>query len=221
MLFRADGALNDGGGTCGADGSGRSVGPTVHLASRSPRRRELLHSAGIDFTVVSADVDDGDLCQGCACAAEWVMSLAYLKAAAAWRRRTEIGVTQGLVLGADTVCVLDGKVIGQPASAEEAGSMIRSFSGRSHEVVTGVCLLDANTGERDLFAVAATVTLGELSGSDIDGYTVTDAWRGKAGGYNYDDRLRAGWPLECEGDPTAVTGLPMIELVRRLDSYSS
>ena len=120
-----------------------------------------------------------------------------------------------------TVCVLDGRVIGKPTSAADAASMIRSFIGRDHDVVTGVCLLDVTTGKRDLFAVAATVSLGDLSDGEIKAYVATDAWEGKAGGYNYDDRRRAGWPRTCCGDPTAVTGLPMVELTRRLGAYGS
>ncbi|MAY74476.1 MAG: septum formation protein Maf [Phycisphaerae bacterium] len=206
----SDGIVNDG------ENIPEGMIPRIWLASRSPRRRELLDGAGIKFDVVAVGVDDGELSPGSGGAAEWVMSLAYLKATVAWRDREKHGVTEGLVLGADTVCVLDGAIIGQPASAEEADSIIRRFAARAHDVLTGVCLIDVATGARDLFAVAATVTLGEVSDDEIRSYVESEHWRGKAGAYNYDERARAGWPLSCDGDPTAVTGLPMVELKRRL-----
>lgn len=186
--------------------------PRVLLASRSPRRRELLEAAGIDFSVISSGIDDGELCPGCGCALAWTMALAYLKARAAL---DDLGGAAGVtMLGADTVCLLDGAIIGQPASRADAERTLRAFIGRDHHVITGVCLLSG--GVRELFAVRATVTLGHVSDADLARYLDSGAWAGKAGAYNYDERKGAGWPLSCLGDTTAVTGLPMQELTRRL-----
>jgi len=189
----------------------RGPTPRLLLASRSPRRRELLHNAGIDFDVVASGIDDGELSPGRADAVAWTMALAYLKARAAHDPQSHDGVT---LLGADTVCLLEGRIIGQPASRDDAEATIRAFMGRDHDVITGVCLL--GPGARELFAVRATVSLGDIPSSDLAAYLDSGAWAVKAGAYNYDDRVRAGWPLRCRGDTTAVTGLPMQELTRRL-----
>lgn len=170
------------------------------------------------FRVIDAEVDDGELAQGAVGAAGWVMALAYLKARAGWlaARRAGLLGDGAVVLGADTVCVLDGRVIGQPGDAGEAAAMIRSFVGRPHDVITGVCLIGAQ-GRRDVFAVRASVTLGSLEEARIARYVGSGAWRGKAGAYNYFDRLGDGWPLACDGDPTAVVGLPMRAMGPRLE----
>jgi septum formation protein len=112
------------------------------------------------------------------------------------------------VLAADTMCVCEGKVIGKPADCESAERMIRSFESRSHDVVTGVCLVDRVSGARSIFADSATVSLGALDPEALVRHLDADAWRGKAGGYNYSDCVAAGWPLRCDGDPETVMGLP-------------
>ena len=86
--------------------------------------------------------------------------------------------------------------------------MIRSFADDTHAVVTGVAIVDS-AGEPTVFHDTATVTLRGLSDAAIDAYLDTDAWRGKAGGYNLFDRQGAGWPITVTGDPATVVGLPM------------
>ncbi|MGO9086855.1 MAG: Maf family protein [Candidatus Sulfotelmatobacter sp.] len=104
------------------------------LASASPRRQELLRNAGISFTVQPADVDEtplpGESARACA------ERLAREKALAVWRTRP-----QDLVLGADTIVVLNETILGKPTSGEDAARMLRLLSGRVHEVITGVCLV--------------------------------------------------------------------------------
>jgi septum formation protein len=106
------------------------------LASASPRRQELLRNAGIHFTVQPKDVDEtplaGESPRACA------ERLAREKALAAWRTRP-----QDQVLGADTVVVVDATILGKPADPEDAARMLRLLSGRVHEVITGVCLVEA------------------------------------------------------------------------------
>jgi len=192
-------------------------GRRLFLASGSPRRRELLADAGVDFEVVRAGVDDGVLCRGRASPWEWAEALAYLKAAAGLSMVLARGESRAVVvLGADTVCVLDGEVIGQPRDAADAGRIIRAFRDREHEVVTGVALIDSETGEREMWHDTATVRLGALSDEAVDSYASSGAWRGKAGAYNLAERLAAGWPICFEGDATTVMGLPMGQLRGRL-----
>lgn len=193
------------------------IEPKIYLASRSVRRCTLLREAGIEHEVVDADIDDGELRYTGVDAASWVIALAYLKARAGLDAIAGDG--RALVIGADTVCVLDEEVLGQPADRGEAARMIERFQGRSHAVLSGVALLDARSGQREVFAVRADVTLGELDPAEVGRYLDSDEWRGKAGGYNYTDRVAAGWPLACDGDETAVVGLPMNELRRRLANH--
>jgi septum formation protein len=113
------------------------------------------------------------------------------------------------VLGADTICVHEGEIIGQPKDEDEAAAWLRSFRGKSHDVLTGFCLIALPSGERWMGADRASVTWGEVGDDAIDEYVASGHWRGKAGAYNLEDRLEAGWPIDCEGDPTTVMGLPM------------
>lgn len=193
--------------------------PRLVLASQSPRRRQLLTEAGYAFTVPGRLVDDGRLNSGAVSPGDWVMALAYLKAAGA-----SGGIEPGsVVLGADTICVsTDGardELIGQPRDAEHAEAILRSFIGREHSVVTGVALLSRDTGERELMLDEAAVTWGEVSDEEIASYIDTGLWRGKAGAYNLRERLEAGWAIEYEGDPTSIMGLPMDLLNVKLPAW--
>ena len=115
----------------------------IVLASASPRRQELLRNAGISFTVQPADIDETPL--GGEGARECAERLAREKALAVWRTRP-----QDVVLGADTIVVVDEAILGKPADAEDAARMLRLLSGRVHRVITGVCLVGAGDS-RDLF----------------------------------------------------------------------
>lgn len=186
--------------------------PRVHLASQSPRRRELLSSHGVEHDASHPGIDDGLLTQGNVSAREWVASLAYLKAAAGARSGAK-----GPVLGADTVCVKDGDLLGQPADEADARRMIQLLENCSHEVVTGVALFWPDSGRREIFVDEAVVHVGDIGEARIDEYLCTGQWQGKAGAYNLSERIEAGWPITYEGDPSTVMGLPMIALLRRLE----
>ncbi|MEI7657202.1 MAG: Maf family protein [Phycisphaerae bacterium] len=191
--------------------------PPILLASRSPRRRELLAAAGVPHVAAAPVFDDSTLTPGdIGSPSHWVTSLAYLKA---WSQACSHPEAP-LVLGSDTACVLDGRLIGTPADALEAEGMIRAFMDRRHEVVTGVAIIDRRGGvpRRHLFADAATVHMGRLCEEELAAYLATGAWQGKAGGYNLMDRVRAGWPLTWQGDPTTIMGLPMNRLIGRLNT---
>jgi len=129
-----------------------------------------------------------------------------------------------LVLGADTACVQHGRLIGTPQSSDEARAMLEGFRSASHEVVTGVALIGQETGDsgvpkvRSLFASSATVKWGDVSDGEIEKYIESGGWQGKAGAYNLRERLDAGWPIECEGDPNGVMGLPIAALSRRIQT---
>ncbi|USN99015.1 MAG: Maf family protein [Phycisphaeraceae bacterium] len=185
------------------------------LASRSPRRRELLREAGIRHEVkLAEDVDDSDLCPGDVSAEYWVASLAYLKARAV-ADLLDPG-DNAVVLGADTVCVLDDEIIGQPRDRDDARRIIESFENREHGVLTGVALVDHRGVMLDLFIDRAIVRVGGIGEAEIEAYLDSENWRGKAGAYNLFERLEAGWPIEFEGDGSTIVGLPMEALGPRL-----
>jgi septum formation protein len=207
------------------------------LASQSARRRMLLDESGLGHEASNPGFEDSVLERGNVSPGQWVGSLAYLKA---WARAAEPGATGSLVIGADTACLMDGKMIGTPRDAAEAEGMIRAFVGREHEVLTGVAIIDLRCGSvaggecddsrmsigmtlkpvtapaRRVFVEKARVRLGKLSEEQIRTYIASGAWAGKAGAYNYREAEAAGWPLTHDGDVTTIMGLPMEALRRQL-----
>ena len=190
----------------------------VVLASRSARRRELLERHGYEAAVRASDFDDGQLTRGAVDPEEWVMALAYLKAQAV-AQREDRDCPRGVVIGADTVCVKDGEVIGQPIDAPDAERIVRLLSGGVHEVLTGVALICPERAKRTTFCDRSVVRVGELTDEQIATYIASGEWRGKAGAYNLYERIEAGWAIEFEGDPTSIMGLPMRALGERLARF--
>jgi septum formation protein len=213
---------------------GDRVRDVLHLASQSPRRRQLLAEAGYAHEAHSPGVDDAELrppegLSGLTPSA-WTASLAYLKASAGLDRlRAQGRVRAGdVVLGADTVCVgsrADERAMiwSAPFDESQARAMLDQWQGREHEVLTGVALLQVSGdgGElvrRIIFADRGVVRWGVVEPSDLEEYLRSGAWRGKAGGYNLSERRNAGWPITFTGDPAAIMGLPMRALVPVLRS---
>jgi len=196
--------------------------PRVHLASQSPRRRELLTEYGIEFEASHPGVDDGLLIRGGVSPGEWVASLAYFKAAAAMHRLGNWDYSPGelVIVGADTIVRKGREVIGQPKDHADARRILSLLENGSHEVLTGVALIDAGTGQRDMFVDRAKVTVGEVDRESIDEYVQSGQWKGKAGAYNLRERMNAGWPVTYQGDPTSIMGLPMNLLVMRLSEFA-
>jgi septum formation protein len=167
------------------------------LASRSPQRRAILEQLGVAFTVEAADVEElagGD-------PRELVIENARRKARA---------VAADPVLGADTAVVLDGRVFGKPAGAEEAEAFLRSLSGSTHEVHGGACLR-AGGEERTVHAVTR-VRFRRLEQPELDWYLRSGEWRERAGGYAIQGR-GAALVEEIEGDYLNVVGLPVAALI--------
>ncbi|HPU00035.1 MAG TPA: Maf family protein, partial [Armatimonadota bacterium] len=126
----------------------------IILASASPRRRELLSQVGIPFEVIPADVPEQGRPETDPC--ELARTLALEKAQA-----TAARIDDGLVLGADTIVVLDSRILGKPADAEDARAMLRALSGCTHQVITGVVLIDRQHGETVATDVAHAVAVGK------------------------------------------------------------
>lgn len=201
----------------------------VILASTSPRRRELLEQAGVKFRVYkgSTEVDeslDDDLR---AQPEEAVKKLAERKAGAVIQDiLAENPVGLGVVIGADTTVVLDGQMLGKPYSADHAREMLRSLSGRTHQVITGVSVWlvmlnesEENGGDGNVslafrsFAETSHVTFKELTDEDINKYVATGETIDKAGAYGIQGKGRA-LVESYEGDFNNIVGLPVDTLLK-------
>lgn len=193
-------------------------GRRLLLASRSARRRQLLTEHGFDHEARHPGVEDSILVSGDVTPQEWVAALAYLKAVAGMEAfGGRAAAARGILVGADTACVKDGRLIGTPRDACEAEQILRDLSDAEHDVVTGVALINSSTGERAIFADTARVWVGHLDDAAIDDYIRSEGWVGKAGAYNLAVRLGAGWPIQYVGDPSTIMGLPMQALKRALE----
>ena len=187
----------------------------IVLASASPRRQELLRNAGIAFVVQAADIDEtplaGESARDCA------KRLAREKALAVWRMRS-----QDVVLGADTVVVVDGMILGKPGGAEDAARMLRMLSGRVHEVITGICVVKgvgsgqwAVASQSETTSETTLVTMNELSDAEIRDYVATGEPMDKAGAYAIQG-MASRWIPRIEGDYSNVVGLPVALVWRML-----
>lgn len=178
------------------------------LASASPRRRELLKSMGFDFTVTPSGVDERFL-EG-ESVGEHVLRLSREKALTVACDNPE-----SWVLGADTIVIIDGEVLGKPGSKEEAREMILRLSGREHRVLTGFSVVrtSANVVRSDL--VESSVFFKEVSRDELEWYIDTDEPYDKAGGYAVQGKA-ASFVKEIRGSHTNVIGLPLSEVVAAL-----
>jgi septum formation protein len=169
------------------------------LASASPRRQELLRNAGITFEVQPADIPEDPL-PGEA-AKNYAERLAREKALAVALQRPH-----DFVLGADTVVVVDGQLLGKPSDAADAARMLRLLSGRRHQVITGVCLVV--NGEPTVASETTLVTVSEITEKEIADYVVTREPMDKAGAYAIQG-IASRWIPRIEGDYSNVVGLPV------------
>ncbi len=221
----------------------------VVLASQSPRRRALLAERGLTFEVHLPGFEDDHLRRGgraatdplahCVSPSAWVASLAYLKARSTLLRLQAASPTARLVvIGADTVVVKGGLLIGKAASRTHALAIIQHLENGEHFVITGtaiVCsdpnLLAALVGSptdsratisaRFVLVDRATVRVGAIGAARIAQYVESDDWNGKAGAYNLAERIAAGWPITIDGDPATVMGFPIQRSASWLDALTA
>jgi nucleoside triphosphate pyrophosphatase len=175
------------------------------LASASPRRQELLRNAGISFEVQAAHIPEdplpGEDAKECA------ERLAREKALAISRQRP-----QDAVLGADTVVVVGGQILGKPTDAADATRMLRLLSGREHRVITGVCLVVG--GQWSVASESTLVAMSEITEEEIAGYIASGEPMDKAGAYAIQG-IASRWIPRIKGDYANVVGLP-VALVSRM-----
>lgn len=179
------------------------------LASASPRRRHLLEQLGLTFTI-HPNPDEEVIPPGLP-PSEIVERLAREKAEPIARLHPE-----ALTLGADTIVVLDGEVLGKPASPAEARSMLRRLSGRTHTVYTGIALFHPTSGRSASAHESTNVTFAPLSDEEIAAYVAGGSPLDKAGGYGIQDDTGALFIPRIEGDYFTVMGLPLHRLYRLL-----
>ena len=178
------------------------------LASTSPRRRELLSCLGIDFRVVPPSTLENMLPDETP--REMVERLALSKAMSVAR-----SLSGGLVIGADSVVVLDGRALGKPVDDAQAREMLRSLRGREHQVMTGLALVDAANRDTRVTSESSLVTMRDYSDDQLDAYVASGEPMDKAGAYAVQDRVFR--PAEqLEGCYTNVMGLPLCSLVNMI-----
>jgi septum formation protein len=178
--------------------------PPLLLASRSPQRRAILEQLGIPFEVVAPRWEElvgGE-------PAETVRANARGKA-----RSVAAGAGELPVLGVDTEVVLDGRVFGKAETAAEAEEMLDALAGRTHEVVSGLCLV--TPGWEEIEHEVTRVTFRPLDARDLAAYVSLGEWKGRAGAYAVQGR-GAALVERIEGDYLNVVGLPAAVLVRLL-----
>lgn len=181
----------------------------LRLASASPRRKTLLQRAGFKYRYIASSY------------AEIMHSripptrLAQLNAEG---KVQHIISKSGIVLGADTLIAFNGKVIGKPKNRAQAKRFLASFSGKTHQVITGVALRDVKRQTLKSFAVVSQVTFRKLNLLEIESYLNTNEYIDKAGAYGYQSKGRA-LVQEVRGSRTNVIGLPMRETKEALKKF--
>lgn len=184
----------------------------LYLASGSPRRRELLTQIGVPFTAISADIDETPLTHESPC--DYVERLARSKAAAG--HEAVVSDVPFCVLGADTAVVLDGKILGKPVDEADACAMLKMLSGKEHEVLTAIALLD---GERcESRVVRSAVRFRAIGADEAAAYWASGEPRDKAGGYGIQG-LGAVFVAGLDGSYSAVVGLPLCETAELLGHF--
>lgn len=179
------------------------------LASASPRRLSLMREYGYVVEVVKPPLrEPGDLAHTLP-PAQQAEAMSYFKA-----RSVNALFEEGWILAGDTIVSLRDRVFGKPVDRGDARRILSTLAGTTHEVITGVTLLDASTGRRAIRHEVTAVTMRTMTGEELDDYLASGAWQGKAGAYGIQDRGDA-FVDGIEGSFTNVVGFPM-ELVARL-----
>jgi septum formation protein len=168
------------------------------LASSSPRRAELLSAAGFSFEILPVNLDEG--VKPGETAEQYVARLAEAKATAA------AGPLPEVVLGADTTVVCDGQILGKPADAADAARMLRLLAGRTHDVLTGICLLKES--RRLVRVERSRVRMSSMSDAEIAWYVASGEPMDKAGGYAIQGQA-SRFIEAIDGSYSTVVGLPV------------
>lgn len=183
------------------------------LASASPQRKDILKKRGYIFDVIPANIDES--CCKENKPAEIVEALSLKKARAVAGR-----VNRGIVLGSDTIAVLDGKIIGKPRSIEHAEEILKEFSGRKQQVYSGWALVDAETGQEKSGWDVTEIKMKNMSSREIADYVSSGEAMNRAGAYG----IQAGgdrFVEKIDGSFDNVVGLPTEKLLPQLNRMLS
>jgi len=192
------------------------------LASASPRRQELLRNAGVRFVVQPTNIPE--VPQPGEAPRAFAERMAREKALTVFRRRPN-----DFVLGADTIVIVDGEILGKPRDSADAVRMLRVLSGRTHQVITGVCLVSPRlrtedwrqqAGFEDIRSETTLVTMDPLGDDDIHSYVSTGEPTDKAGAYAIQGRA-SRWVSRIEGDYFNVVGLPVSLVYKMLREHGA
>jgi septum formation protein len=196
--------------------------PRIYLASRSPRRRELLAQMGVQYdvlvlreTVGRCDVDETPLENELP--HDYVVRVALAKADIGWQRACQRGLVRHPVLGADTTVTLDNEILGKPGSVERAIDMLSKLSGRTHQVMTSVAL--AYMDQIHQLTSVSEVTFKHMSADEIRQYAASNEALDKAGAYAVQGR-GAMFIRHLSGSYSGVMGLPIFETAELLNRYN-
>lgn len=184
--------------------------PRIHLASSSPRRQELLRALGIEFDLVPADVDERSIPYSAP--RELALKAAFAKAGEVSSR-----VAEGIVIAADTIVVLNGKVYGKPDDPADARRMLAEISGHTHTVITGVAVTEPQKTTL-LDAAETQVSIRKLTTVEIADYVATGEPLDKAGSYAAQG-IGARIIERIDGDYHNVVGLPLGLLLQMLSNF--
>jgi septum formation protein len=195
-------------------------GTRVYLASRSPRRRELLRQIGVGFESLllrdgrdrTPDVDETPLAGEAP--DDYVQRVCRAKAETGWQRLMERRLRPLPVLAADTTVCIDNEIFGKPASPDDARRILRTFSGREHRVLTAVAVQSAQ--RQELALSESFVHFRDLTDEEIAAYVATGEPMDKAGAYGIQGHAAAFIP-EIRGSYTGIMGLPLFETARLLE----
>lgn len=186
----------------------------LYLASQSPRRRELLGQLGVSFSILDVDVVEQPYPEEIPL--DYVRRVARDKAQAGWEALTREVQGGALVIASDTEVVLEERVFGKPKDADDAVEMLQLLSGRTHEVISAVCMVSAKQEHSDV--CVSRVRFAELDEAEITAYVATGEPFGKAGAYAIQGR-GATLIEHLEGSYSGVMGLPLFETARLLRSF--
>lgn len=196
----------------------------IYLASRSPRRRELLAQIGVRFHLLlfrsrpgeMVDVDESTL--GGETPEAYVERMARAKADAGWQRMLQRNLPRAPVLSADTTVSLDGKIFGKPANREHAAEMLTALSGRAHDVLTAVVLKSDDWTES--VVSRSEVKFKKLTPAEIAAYVESGECDDKAGAYAIQGRA-GRFVVDLRGSYSGVMGLPLYETGQLLDKLKA
>lgn len=191
----------------------------IYLASKSPRREELLRQLGVDYTLLrlreapGRERDVAETALDREPPLHYVERIARTKAAVGWQRMLQRGLTPRPVLGADTEVALDGTIFGKPQDAADAARMLSLLSGRTHQVLTAIAVCWEQTVEAEIST--STVAFRELTSAEIERYVASVEPFDKAGAYAVQGKA-AAFIRRIEGSYSGIMGLPLYETAEAL-----